>query len=125
MALQKRVQLMMDVDLLKRVDAEAEKQGMNRSEFTRMALEEKLSTNGAIDGVDTTMRLLRKLLQDEVNPQFNRMAKMIARNTKAAATGMYLHVLGMDKANKKEAVDVVAAFRDSESKAAQYLISKD
>jgi metal-responsive CopG/Arc/MetJ family transcriptional regulator len=119
----KRVQMILEEDLLKRLDAEAEKLGLNRSEFIRLSVEERLSNNAASEGVDTTARILRKLIQDEMNPQFNRMAKMIAKSTKASATGMYLQVVELNAGGK--AIDVVKAFRDSEAQAATYLNNKE
>jgi metal-responsive CopG/Arc/MetJ family transcriptional regulator len=117
-----RFNIYLEEEALRVVDAEAEKLGLNRSEFVRIALDEKLSNGAANEGIDTTMRLLRKLLADELNPQFNRMAKMIAKNTKASATGMYLQVVAL---NNEQGIDAVKAFRDSEASAVNYLMTKE
>lgn len=118
----KRVQMLLEEDLLKRLDAEAELKGMNRSEFMRLALEEKLSAHASVEGIDSTVKALRRVLSDELNPQFNRMAKMVAKSTKAAATGMYLQVVELNAAGS---VDAVKAFRDAKIQATAYLTSRN
>lgn len=117
-----RINLYLDDELLERVDAEAKKMGMNRSELTRLVYESYLSNAAATEGVDATARILRKLIQDEMNPQFNRMAKMIAKSTKASATNMYMQL--MELSTNKE-LDAVTVFRDSETKAVQFLNNRE
>lgn len=95
MADQERVQILLDKDLKNKIDARAKLEGMNRSELIRLACEMYLSDHAANDGLDTTSRLLRKIIQDEMNPQINRLAKMISKNTKAAATSMYMQVVSL------------------------------
>ncbi|MCY9763518.1 ribbon-helix-helix domain-containing protein [Paenibacillus alvei] len=118
---QQRVQVLFDSDLLKRIDAEAKKLGMNRSEFLRVAAETKLSNNAAEQGLDTVLRMMRKILSDELNPQFNRLAKMIAKDTKASATSMYMLLVMASQLN----MDAKTMFSKSEEKAAGYLTSKE
>lgn len=117
----KKIQLYIDEPLLKSATAEAKKLGMNRSEFVRLALEEKLSNNSAEAGVDTTLRLLRKALQDEMKPQIERLAKMEAKTTKASATAMYMLLVMLGK----QGHDAVSIFEGAEKKAATYLNSRE
>lgn len=118
----KRVQILIDDELLKRVDAEAEKINMTRSEYIRNALESQLSKTAAVEGVDTTVKLLRALLKDELNPHVNRLAGMISKATKAAATGMYLQVLEL-QTNKD--INAVEAYQKAEARAVAYLTHKE
>lgn len=118
---QKKVQVYFDSDLLNNIDAEASKMGMNRSEFLRLAAEEKLSKNAASQGMDTILPMMRNVVQDEIKSQINRIAKMEAKTTKAAATSMYmilvlLHHFGMDPKS---------IFEASEKKAVMYLQTKE
>ncbi|MEK4983572.1 ribbon-helix-helix domain-containing protein [Bacillus sp. FSL K6-6540] len=117
----RKIQLYIDEDLLKKLDAEASVLNMNRSEFIRDAIELKLSNGAAVEGIETTMRLLRRVIEDSINPQFNRMAKMIAKDTKASATSMYLNVLHLAEIGR----DSVNLYKQAESKAAAYLTSKE
>lgn len=117
-----RFNIYLDDELLKRVDAEAVKMGMNRSELTRHVYETYLSNAAANEGTDAIARILRNLLKDELNPQFNRIAKMVSKNTKASATGMYMQLVQLSK-NKE--IDAIAAFRESETKAAAYLTNRE
>lgn len=118
-----RVQMLLSSELLVRLDAEAEKQGMNRSEFMRLALEEKLSSNASVEGVDATMRLLRKLLQDELNPQINRLAKMIYKSTKAGAHGLFFQMLAINSLHNN--IDAVKHYQDAEKQAIAYASAKE
>jgi metal-responsive CopG/Arc/MetJ family transcriptional regulator len=122
MAKTRRIQALLDEDLVRRVDAEVKKMGMNRSEFIRLALEQKLSNDAAYEGIDSIMKLLRKLLADELNPQFNRLAKMIAKNIKASATTMYMQLIELSTNEKLNAFE---AFQQSEAKAVAYLNNRD
>lgn len=122
MAKTTRINISLDEDLLKRIDAEAEKLGMKRSEFIRLSTEEKLSDSAANDGIDTTLRLIRRVMQDEFTGQFNRMAKMIAKDTKASATAMYMLLAYLSKV---PGLDAIEAYRQSESRAVTYLTTKE
>ncbi|WP_101809518.1 CopG family transcriptional regulator [Paenibacillus pasadenensis] len=117
----KRVQLKMKPDLVARLDAQAKLENRSRTELIELACEMMLSQQGAVEGTDATMKMLRKLIQDEVTPQFNRMAKMISKTTKASATAMYMQVVELNHAGQ----DAVSIFRDSEARAANYLTSKE
>lgn len=118
---QKKIQLYIDESLLRIIDAEAKKLGMNRSEYLRLAAEEKVSANSAEQGVDTTLRFLRKAFQDEMKPQIERLAKMEAKTTKAAATAMYMLLVMM----QQQGMDAVSIFENSEKKAAGYLNTRE
>lgn len=117
-----RVQVLLDPELVKRLDAKSKVQNTNRSELIRLACEAYLSEGAANEGVDATMRLLRKVVQDEMNPQINRLAKMIAKTTKASATGMYMQVVALDTNPELDAKEI---FRNSETKAVGYLNTRE
>ncbi|MEK5061028.1 hypothetical protein BK126_26290 [Paenibacillus sp. FSL H7-0326] len=118
---QQRVQVLFDDDLLKSLDAECKKQGMNRSEFIRSAVEQRISSNSAEQGLDTILKMLRKVLQDELNPQFNRLAKMQAKTTKAAATAMYMQLVTVSALG----LDGRDSLKSAEEKAVGYLTNKE
>lgn len=118
----KRVQLLIDEELLLRIDAQAKKENTNRSELIRHAAEKLLSEAGASEGVDTVLKLVRKAIQDELNPQVNRLAKMTAKSIKASATTMYMNLIEM---GEKGNMDAISVFRDAEAKAVTYLTTKD
>lgn len=118
---QKKVQMYFDPVLLTNLDAEVAKMGMNRSEFVRLAVEEKLSKNAAHQGMDTILPSLRSVVQDEIKSQFTRLAKMEAKTTKAAASGMYMLIAMMNHLN----MDAEGFYAACEKKAVQYLTSKE
>jgi metal-responsive CopG/Arc/MetJ family transcriptional regulator len=118
----KRVHVNLDAEMIRRLDAKAKLEGSNRTELISLAIEKLLSDNAADEGVDSTARLLRKLLEDVTGPQINRLAKMIAKTTKAAATTMYMQTILLDQ---NEKVDAIASFKDSTTKAVEYLNTRE
>lgn len=118
----KRVQLLMEPDLVKRLDAKATLEGTNRTELIIRACELFLSESGAVDGADALQKMLTNIMKNVIDPQFNRMAKMIAKDTKASATSMYMQYSEMVSDGKHDALQI---YRDASAKAATYLTTKD
>jgi metal-responsive CopG/Arc/MetJ family transcriptional regulator len=117
----KELRFMVDEQMLRDLDAEAGRRGVKRNEMCRRLLEEKLSEEDALRGIDTIMKMLRTVLKDTANPQFERLAKMIAKDTKASATGMFMQVADFYKRGE----DHVAIYDESSKKAAAYLIARE
>lgn len=118
----KRINVSLEDGLLRRIDAEAQKLGMNRSEWIRLASEEKLSVQAATDGLDTTAKLIRKILEDVVGKESNRLAKMISRDTKASGTAMYMLYAYLEKV---PGLDAKEFFTKSQNQAVNLLTSRE
>lgn len=118
----KRVQLLMEPDLVKRLDAKAKLEGTNRTELVIRACELFLSESGAVDGADALLKMLNDTMKAYIDPQINRMAKMISKDTKASATAMYLIYSQLVAEGKYDAIGI---FKEATSKAASYLTTKE
>jgi metal-responsive CopG/Arc/MetJ family transcriptional regulator len=117
----KQIRVYLDDELLRSVDGLAAKEGLNRSEMLRRIIQRGVSEDSAVEGIDTVLKLLRNVLHDVTKPQFDRIAKMVAKDTKASAAGMFMQVVEFHKKGE----DHVAIYSESMKKAAAYLATKD
>jgi metal-responsive CopG/Arc/MetJ family transcriptional regulator len=117
----KEVRFYIDDEMLRSLDGLVAREESNRSEVLRRIVQKSLSEESAVDGIDTVLKLLRNALHDVTKPQFERLAKMIAKDTKASATGMFMQVADFYKRGE----DHVAIYDESSKKAAAYLIARE
>ena len=92
------------------------------SKVARRLLVQSVAEESAANGRDVICSAVRSSMRDVLKPVEDRMAKLSAKATMAAATSMFLNVQCIKDLGKNNAVEL---YNDARSKAAVYMRGKD
>lgn len=89
----KEIHLRIDDELFGMIKAEAAKRDESNSEVARRLLRKALASESANEALDEIAAILSKVIRRELKPTEERLAKLNAKTSIAAATSMFLNYL--------------------------------
>ena len=87
----KEIRFVVEDGLYDAIGALAQRRGETMADVCRRILERGISNDAAEDGLDTILYAVRKTMKDVLKPTEERLAKINAKTSIAAATSMYLN----------------------------------
>jgi negative regulator of replication initiation len=114
----KRLQFNVTDELYRALKAEATREGLSIGQLIRRMLEADLAERAAAKGQDAVTRALRQAIK----PTEDRLAAMVAKATRTAATSMYLNVQAMAAVGVD---NVLELYEEARKKAVAYMRQKE
>jgi len=114
----KIIRIRLDANIYDAVKHQAMENEQSVSETIRIAVKNYMKQTAAEDGLDVTTALVRAEVRAALAAVENRLIKILAKATAAAATNMYLSVQCIAAASRR---DVAETHLLAQTKAAQYL----
>lgn len=105
-------------ELLAAIKAEAARQGVSVAALVRQILSQALAERAAAEGVQA----VEKAVRQAIKPAEDRLAKLVVKAARAAATSMYLNVQVLADLGQHDIVDL---YNQAQKKAIGYIREKD
>lgn len=104
--------------LIDQLDIIAKGKGITRAELVRNYLIEAVNIDMANSGLDSISKEIRDIIRSELKPFENRIAKITAKTSIAAATSMFMHIQVLDDMKRSDTVEV---YQKARKKAVSYV----
>ncbi|WP_227766344.1 hypothetical protein [Zhaonella formicivorans] len=117
-----QIHLKISESLNKKITALASAEQKSKSEVVRNILEHYTAENAAENSLDLVSETIRKVIKSELRRTEDRLAKIAAKNTIAAATAMYLNTLAIEDCGKRNAIEF---YKEARKKAVAFLQSDE
>lgn len=116
------IHLRLPPELDNRITVLASAQRKSKSEVIRNILHKATCENAAEDSLDLISETIRLVIRSELRRTEDRLAKIAAKNTIAAATSMYLNTIVIEDLGKRNAIEF---YKVARKKAVAFLQSDD